>query len=258
MHEQIEIKPELESLKNISPFWDNEKSILEFDKSDYSELQKFISDYKINIRIDDLCYIVIMLRQEKRRIDIRYHTAEERLKFQNDKLEVSKFLKQHESNPELYINSIKFDYGQRKFNKFNGEFIYRKKGSFTIEHPDRIKEIIDIIWGTYKFKSSLRDDYDKLLKLHEKINNKQFTIQTLAKNLNKYFTNNTTINLNLRYFIIGYLFQFTGLETELSEDRFKDIQEVSYHTYYKTYRDFVTKNIRSKYFKVVTNRTENK
>jgi len=249
MQENINIKPEYENLKNISPFWDNENETLTFGKSDYDVLQKFITDYTIDIKIDNLCYIICLLEQEKHKIDIREQLKDHRKKIQNDRLEVSEFLKKWGSNQELIINSIKFD-------KDTGNFIFRKDGFFTIEHPEIIEQVIKIIWKTYKYKSSLKTDFKERLKIHKRINDKHFRCETLAKSLNKYFTDNTTLNLNKRYFVIGFLFQFTGIETELSMERFNQTKEVSYKAPYKSYPDFVTTNIRSKYFKGVTKQSK--
>jgi hypothetical protein len=87
------------------------------------------------------------------------------------------------------------------------------------------------------------------------INDKHFSCEALAKSLNKYLTDNTTLSLNMSYFVIGFLFQFTGIETELSIERFNQTKE-KYIAPYKSYPDFVTTNIRSKYFKGVTKQSK--
>lgn len=257
MQELINIKPEYRKLKNISPFWDDERKTLQFESSNYNLLQQFLTDYNIDIKIDNLCYIVCLFEQEKQRINIVIQLKGKRKTIQKDRLEVSDFLKKLECNPALLINSIKFDYGKNKFDKELRCNIFIKEGFFTIEDPDIINQINEIIWKAYSYKSSLNSNFKKSLKFHNMINDKHFSCEALAKSLNKYLTDNTTLSLNMSYFVIGFLFQFTGIETELSIERFDQIKKESYKTPYKSYPEFVTKNIRSKYFKGVTKQSKN-
>lgn len=246
------IHPEFEELKGISPFWDNEREILEFEKTKYRTLQKFITDNRIDVKIDNLCYIVCLLEQEKQGIKSHEQLKDHKKRIQNDRLEVSDFLKKWEQDQGLFINTIKFDYGHNKFDIEAENFIFIKDGFFNIQHPYIIEKVLRIIWKEYKCQSSTKCNFKQDLKYSEKINSKPFRCKSLAKNLNRYLINSTTLTINRRYFVIGYLFQFVGIETELSIDRFKEIKNNSYYTHYKNYPDFVTKNIRVKYFKGVT------
>lgn len=250
MIETIEIYPEYESLKGISPFWDNEKECIPFPKNDYEQLQDLINKLNINTKVDNFCYILILIKQEKSSNIIRKELKTHSKTIENDRLQTAIFLKLLEKDKRYVINKVRFDIAKLTgYNSEKKEYEYAKEDSFYIQNPDVIAEILKIIWNKYKYISSVRDDFTDLIKKQSYVNKPTILIKNLAQNLYNYLSKNTSLGENKKYFVIGYLFQLSELETEITEKSYSDYCKNAYIKSYKSYSDFVTTNIRNKYFK---------
>lgn len=239
------IHPEFEKLKGISLFGGNKN-----EKIEYEEIEKLIQQTPINDKIDNICYILFLLKKEKHNIDIKNSSKDHKNIFNNDRLEVSKFLKllEYENDKRLIINRVRFDIGKvTRYNPDKKKYEYLKESSFCIQSTEVIQEILKIVLSKYK-PSNLKGEKERFKK-QTFINKPSQLRKDLAYRLFTYLTKCTNLGENKKYYVIGFLFQLSELETKLSENDYSEIINNSYSIPYKSYPDFVTTNIRNKYFK---------
>jgi len=246
MIETIDIYPDYEKLKGISPFWDNEKRCLSCTKSDYNKLQSL----NLTIQIDDLCYILILLKSEKGHNELHNELKTHKDIIYNDRLEAAKFLKLWEQDKRYAINKVRFDIVKETgYNPEIREYEYTKEDSFNIQNPEVIAEILRVVWAKYKYKSSTKNDFKEMLNKRRYVNKPNVLTQNLAHNLFKYLSENSEYGENKKYFIIGYLFQLSGIENDLSDSDYIEYKRNAQIDTYKSHSKFVEKRIRNKYFK---------
>lgn len=245
MTETVTIYPDLEKLTGISPYWDDEKREVQVLKTDIENIKSIVKDFNIKDRPENLCYILILLKQEKVHINLKENNPISDFRL-IDRLEVSSFIQLLQKEPDINIKSIKFDL-KKEYEDFEDQNL--KRGSFKIQNPIIISKIWKIIEKEYVYKSSKQDNFRKLLRKQKAINKPTVRRKELANNIYRYLTNHTKIGENRKYFIIGILFQKSELENGLSEKDFESFVNNYSHTTYKNYLDFVSTRIRNKYFK---------
>ncbi len=239
MQKTIKISPEFEKLRGISPFWDNEQSEVEILKTDYDNIVSLINDYKVNDKIENLCYILILLKQEKDHLNSKDDHKEHTQSRFNDRLEVSKYIQMLDKEPDLYIKSIKFDLEKKYVEPKDNP----KRSNFKIENSNIINAIWQFLEKQYVYRSSSKENYKEMLKKQRDINKPTFRKRELAQSLFRYLSKQTFIGENKKYFTIGYLFNLSGLVLDLSESSFNETWG------YKSYQDFLNKKVRNNYFK---------
>lgn len=249
MSEIIKIYPDFEKLKGISALWDNEKESLDFPKSDYLKLSDIAKETNFQESTDNLCYVLILLRNEKTSLEIRKRSANERNTFKHDRLEVSKFLNLVQEKPDTVITEIKVSYSKIiDFDSKKVDYNTQKLGHFSIHDKTLIQDIIEMIYSKYAYKISIKPEYKQILEKTEKANKETNIRKQLVKNLYNYLNEDVNLGENNKYYIIGQLLFLSGIEPTLSINEF--IHQNNYNPdLYKSYKDFVNTKIRTKYFK---------
>ena len=245
------IYPEFEKLEGISPFCDNENEGISINDADYEIISCLTNDLNIDDKIDNFCYILILLRKEKQDNDISKRIKNKSKPLYENRLEYAKYLKLKEANKENYITNIKFDIEKiTGYNESTDEYNYKKVGGFKIIDSEVIEAILKILDRKYNSKFSLQNDYKDILDRQKRINSETYQRKHTAKSLKRYLSKNTNLGENKQYYVIGYLFQLTGLETKLSENDYTAFMKTGENkTIYKSYADFLITNIKNKYFK---------
>jgi len=245
MLETTKIHPEFDKLKGISPFWDNEKSCIDILKSDYEAVKQFIMNEKpINDKIDNICYILVLLKEENERLEIRkrHNYKEHREIIYKDRMQVSKFLKLWENDKSITIDKLNFSY------ELNSPINNQYRHSFSIQDSELIGEIQRLIWSKYKYQSSTNENYKNNLNYQREINKPETRKKELAKSVKKYLSTNTSLGKNQIIYIVGILFQISGLEKNLTQEKYNEtiLMEIPP---YNSFNEFVIKKVRTKYFK---------
>jgi hypothetical protein len=243
MNKQVQIPFSYENGKEISSFSvDFKDKQVNISVSDFETITNLCADLNIKDQANNLCSLLFILGEERKNrafdnpVLVKQITANKEA-IRKDRIEVARFAKEMRSgNVKEYVFHASFHY------KMAG------KSSFKIFNPSVIDKLMKIINDEYAFESSLKDNYEEMLSKEKQINSAPYVRKKLASRLNSYLGTHTSLSKNKRYFLIGSLFQLSGHEDGLSYEHFSKRGNSKIKQSEKSYTDFVTTQIRAKYF----------
>lgn len=244
------IFPELEKFQGFSHSMDDEQGKFSISNSDYEQVRLMIDNLEIDDKIDNLCYVLWILKQVASSVKVRRIAKPQYDIFDQDRLETAKYLKLVKEDNDLFISKIKFDVAKKTgYNSKLHKYEYTKEDSFTIQDQRIIVEIIKTVLNKYGYKSSIEEDYQARIKKQGYYRKDSSLRKMTAHSLFHYLSKNTSLGERKKYHVIGLFFQLSNIETELSETKYSSKVLKAHKSPYKNYADFIISNIRNKYFK---------
>jgi hypothetical protein len=249
MIEKYTIYPEYDKIKGLSPLWINECESIDILKTDYDQIVKFIQETRITDKVDNICYIFLLLLEEKISFDLNNELTNYDAILEEDLIQVSKYLQIRDRYQDCVISKINFDIRNKQKNiPIKNKNTYLKEENFYIQNPRIIAEVLKTVLSIYKIKSSSKKNVKDIIKNLKSINKQTILRKKLAHNLYIYLQH-SGLGENNKYYAIGFLFQLSGLENRLSEIDYSYTVNHTHKSSYKSYPDFITSHIRNKYFK---------
>jgi hypothetical protein len=259
----VAIYPELEKFQKVSILWTEglkKRYPVTVPKKNYHFILNLSKELDISDTTDNLCFLLQCIEEEKNHIDNKAKLISHQKLRKGDQEKVAQYLRARKQAYEQALKEIQEDeekYGftmeqwKRKIPIINTVSFKCKihKEGFSIHHPAIIERLLDIIMSEYKYQSSIQEDFKEKLKKYENINGPTYLRKDLAKKVYDYFSNNTNLgkgSQNDRYYIIGLIFQYVGVETKLD---YKSYQKIKDSSQYKNYHSYVAKCVSGRYFR---------
>ena len=186
------ISPNIDQLKGVSHFIDEDSRSVKIRDEDYSFAQELISETGCKDSIDNIAYLIQIARSEKRNADLRAPikydedylnkleiTPHQRamLDMEYDELNRAKsgFHKDQETYSKLFKRAKKIETTDKAyFQKIR--ITLNESNHFTFIEPSLISEIMAIINKHHHSKTVESTDYQSISNYHKKINSPKITL----------------------------------------------------------------------------------